>query len=558
MHVLIDFRGDHGKRYQVYECDRYNRPQRILTPKGKSPDENFPHIKQIEYFDSEEPNVMFGGGRGGGKSEAIIWDSIFKAYLVPGSRQMILRRTMGELEKTIMDRYKSLPKDLVGVYHGTQSAEHFEFPNGSKVYFGSARTEDDVRKLLSGEYLCVHFDEWSEWPYSMWKFIAGSVRTVVEYDVLGREVHPQVKGATNPGGIGGDVLNHLFGCDVPKSVPKGEDPEAYDPKDYLFVQSMIDDNPAYRADRPAGIAYRKMLQSMPRRVRDAWLLGKWSGFEGQYFDCLEESTMRVPHDLVVKLMHKQHWQPIWLGIDWGQAHHAYCSWNTFLEFQLRDGASIKLPVTYREFLVKGLGEAALAEEILDYTPDAERKRVERIYLSPETFGDNILSRARRMGNVFVGAELPRPVEAFNSRADGWSKLYDLLVQRHRLNEGWRILNPDTLKTEYVDLIAGWLIDEECENAHEAIPWAMADPKKDGDIVKEGDSPNLDILDGLRYGIASHIRPEEKPFGEKAKEILGSLPTTGSSRYIKHLQLMKEAREESKPTYMSPFRRHRGR
>jgi hypothetical protein len=87
---------------------------------------------------------------------------------------------------------------------------------------------------------------------------------------------------------------------------------------------------------------------------------------------------------------------------------------------------------------------------------------------------------------------------------------------------------------------------------------MADPKKDGDIIKEGDSPNLDILDGLRYGIASHIRPEDKPFGEKAKEILGSLPMTGSGRYIKHLQLMKEARGESKPTYMSPFRRHRGR
>ena len=66
MHVLIDFNGTHGKRYQVYECDRYNRPQRILTPKGKSPDENFPHKGQIEYFDSWEPNVLFGGGRGGG------------------------------------------------------------------------------------------------------------------------------------------------------------------------------------------------------------------------------------------------------------------------------------------------------------------------------------------------------------------------------------------------------------------------------------------------------------------------------------------------------------
>jgi hypothetical protein len=552
----FDFKGDrgpelsctldsqtHGSRYSIYQTDHYGRCISCLF---------HPYPKQLRYFDAREPYVLIGGGRGPGKTEAICWDAIFKAHLVPKSRQIILRRTMGELMSTIVDRFRQMPPEVRGRYIGEMSYTRVELPNGSIIRFASARSDEDTRKMLSGEFLCAHFDEWSEWEYRQWKFISGSVRTTINTDIMGRPVVAQVKGATNPGGIGGDVLNHLFGGDIEKSAPIGEDPESYNAEDYLFIQSLVDDNPAYSADTSAGRAYRKMLMSQPRRVRDAWLYGKWSGFEGQYFDIFDEELTRIPHDEVVRLMHKQKWQPIWIAYDWGKTHFSYATWNTFVELRLKDGSARKFPVTYRELLINGISEVAVAAEICSMTPLEEVKRVERIYGAPETFGGDLLSRAKRMGNVFCANEppLPRPVPAFNKREDGWTLLYTLLAEKHELDTA-----------AWTSQCAGWLIDEELEHLWEAIPWAMSSkkPGHDGDINAEGDSPMLDVLDGARYGIASRIQPQDMaPFAERQKEILAELPVVGASRYIKGLQLAAEEKKLNQPFYTSGGHKFRGR
>lgn len=559
MSYLIDFTGKHGHdfpctldppsqfhghRYSVYQTQGNEITGCAFHP----------YPKQLLYFEATEPYLLFGGGRGPGKTEGICWDALFKGYLVPGSRQIIFRRTMGELKKTIIDRFKNMPPELRGRYIGEQGNERVEMPNGSIVYFSSGRSDDDIRKMLSGEFLCVHFDEWSEWPYSQWKFISGSVRTKIPFNVLGQPVVAQVKGATNPGGICGDVLNHLFGCDIDKSVPIGEDPEAYKPEQYRFIQTLVDDNPAYGADTAAGRAYRALLMSQPRKIRDAWLYGKWSGFEGQFFDIFEKQFTSIPHDRVVRLMAKQYWQPIWIAYDWGKTHHSYATWNTFVEMTLADGTTKKFPVTYRELLIKGVSETAVAGEIVDLTPPEEAKRVEKIYGAPDTFSGDLLSRARRMGNVFVAAEppLPRPMPAFNKRVDGWTLMYTLLDPMVRFqDEDPRPKN--VLDNGWGPYCTDWLIDEECEHLFEALNWAVSSQKagKDGDIDGEGDSPLLDVLDGARYGIASRIQPEDiAPFKERMREELGKLPVVGSSRYIKGLQMEVENRKSSSPFYTS--------
>lgn len=473
---------------------------------------------------------------------------MFKAYLVPGSRQIIFRRTMGELKSTIIDRFQQMPLEIRGKIYREPSYERVELPNGSIIRFSSARSDDDTRKMLSGEFLCVYFDEWSEWEYRQWKFISGSVRTTINMDIKGRPVVAQVKGATNPGGLGGDVLNHLFGCDIEKSCPVGGEPETYFPQEYEFIQSLIDDNPAYAADTSAGAAYRRMLQSQPRKIRDAWLYGKWSGFEGQYFDIFEEKRTLIPHDLVVRLMAQQYWQPIWIAYDWGKTHFSYATWNTFVEMKLSSGEVRKFAVTYRELLINGVSEVAVAGEICDLTPDNERKRCEKIYGAPDTFGGDLLSRARRMGDVFVTFNLPRPMPAFNKRQDGWTLMYTLLDEKNALLEPWATDVPEC---------STWLIDEELEHLFEALPWAMSSkkPGKDGDIDDQGDSPLLDVLDGARYGVASRIQPQaDRPFKEQMKETMAALPVVGSSRYIKGLQMEAEHKQTTAPFYTSRNRR----
>lgn len=535
MQPLIDFKGNYGPRYVVYAVEGETATK--ITPDG------FPSQKQTDYFDAVQPYVLFGGARGGGKTEAIIWDHVLTGYLIPGSKSVIYRKTLNELSDTIISRFRELPVELVGEYHGDPLNRHMRLPNGSEIRFRSAKDKSAVRKSLGGEYVLTSFDEWAEWEYTDWTFVTGASRSVITRDIFNRPFVAQVKGATQPGGDGSDALNHLFGGDIEKSPAIGMDAEKYKPEDYHFVKSLVDDNPAYAPDTEAGIAYRRMLNTQPPGRRDAWLLGKWTGFEGQFFDVFQESVVKIPHDEVIAGMSKQRHQPIWLAGDYGKTHHSYFTWNTFLEAQLDDGSTVKLPVTYREYLVKDLGEAAVAQEVASRTPVDERSRIVNIYLSPE-LGSGSLSRAAQMGDVWISRNMPRSMPAYNDREDGWAVMYKLLAYRHKLLNGW--VNEDG---EEVNMCAGWLVDEDCKYLLEAIPWATADPDHDGDIKAKGDSPMLDILDGSRYGIASYVRPEEqKPFADRMKDAIGALPVAGSSRFIKYLKMRKEERESVAPYY----------
>ena len=551
MTPYIDFNGDHGPRYTVYATEN-GEITRILTP--TSPNGNFPHPKQIEYFDAQAPNVLIGGSRGPGKTEAIIWDHIFKAYLMPGSLSAILRRTGGELLTTVIRRFERLAQEapeLVGEYIANPTFRHMSLPNGSTIQFASAKDKAAVHKSLGGEYILVSFDEWATWDYDDWTFVAGACRSTATKDIFGRPYRAQIKGATQPGGSGSDALNRLFGGDIPQQPALEMEASEYDPKEYFFIPCLVDDNPAYGKNTEAGKAYHRMLDKQPPARRAAWKLGKWTGFEGQYFDAFEAKAVKIPHAEVVQGMAAQRHQPIWISNDYGKVHHTYSAWHTFLHAQLRNGREVKIPVTYREWLDKELGEAAVAAEISERTPGPEeyslfgneRGRVQKIYRSPE-LGTGRLSRAGRMDDVFVSMGLPISTPAFNDREDGWSVMYGLLAERYELLNGWQ-----NEQGEEIRVCAGWLIDEQCEYLLAALPWAKSDPDHDGDIVARGDSPMLDILDGARYGIASHIRPEEqKPFDERVKDELGRLPVAGSSRFMRYLKMKADERTNTQPFY----------
>ena len=524
--IAIDFAGKYGTRWAVYETDRNGE---VIKPIF------VPHPKQIKFFDSRKPRVLFGGGRGGGKTEAIVWKPIYTAYAVPGSKTVSFRRTMGELRKTIIQRWLELPK---GIY-ARCTEDGVSFDNGSKHWFASADDEKAVRKMLSGEYLVIEIDEWSEWPLSMWKFMEGSLRSPVTHDLFGNPVVAQIVGGTNPGGIGGESLNYLFGCSGIKRQAPGEDPTLYNPEEYEFIQSLVSDNPAYSEDSSAGRAYRSMLASQPRRIQAAWIHGRWDGFEGQYFDCLDESATSFPHDWYLRLIRKQHWAPRWISIDWGMTHHASVGWHALVNIAGHD-----YPITYCTYLNRGIGEAALAEEICDLTErNNDKGKIVKAYLSPETFGDNSYSRARRIGDVFAARGLPRPTSANNKREDGWRLMHDLLRHRHA---GVCVFPEVQERT-----LSSWLItDHDPDGPSEPPPplqclaQAVCDPKKDGDVMKEGDAVHLDVNDQLRYGIASHISPTMDPFEDRVKDELALLPVEGSSRYIRHLELKRQERTQN--------------
>jgi hypothetical protein len=77
----------------------------------------------------------------------------------------------------------------------------------------------------------------------------------------------------NPGGVGHSFFKRLF---VDRQYQGNENPD-----DYSFIQSLPTDNKALMEAQPD---YIRQLEALPKKLRDAWLLGRWDIFEGAVFE----------------------------------------------------------------------------------------------------------------------------------------------------------------------------------------------------------------------------------------------------------------------------------
>lgn len=70
--------------------------------------------RQLAFIEADAFEVLFGGAAGGGKSYGQLIDALLYALKYPGSKQLILRRTYPDLERSLMDIYT-----LEGVMHAS-------------------------------------------------------------------------------------------------------------------------------------------------------------------------------------------------------------------------------------------------------------------------------------------------------------------------------------------------------------------------------------------------------------------------------------------------------
>ena len=142
---------------------------------------------------SDAFETLFGGAAGGGKSHGQLLDALRFAVCYPGSRQLLLRRTMPELERSLVPASLRLFPQAVASY---KVSEHlWQFTNGSTLEFGYCDAESDVTKYQSAQYDVLRFDELTHFTESQFTYLISRVR--------GANPFPkQVKSTTNPGGVG--------------------------------------------------------------------------------------------------------------------------------------------------------------------------------------------------------------------------------------------------------------------------------------------------------------------------------------------------------------------
>ncbi len=232
-----------------------------------------PSPKQQQFFDSRARFTAYGGARGGGKSWALRRKLAAMCLRYEGIRCLLVRRTLPELKSNHV-----LPflKEYGALVEYSDSQKAIKFKNGSTIFLGFCATDKDSLRYQGQEYDVIAIDEatqLSEYRFSIFKAC-----------LRGTSSFPRRMYLTcNPGGIGHAWVKRLF---VDRLFKGDENPE-----DYAFIQALVFDNTALTTADPD---YVQSLRTLPERLRDAWLYGRWDVFEGQFFPEFDTSRHVIP------------------------------------------------------------------------------------------------------------------------------------------------------------------------------------------------------------------------------------------------------------------------
>ena len=344
--------------------------------------------RQRDFICSDADETLFGGAAGGGKSYAQMIDALIFAGRFPGSRQLILRRTIRELERSLIPVSSQIFPRAAGKFLKSDSL--WLMGNGSVIEFGHCQYETDVTRYQSAEYDVIRFDEVTHFTEYQYTYLISRVRGANDFP-------KQIKSTTNPGGIGHDWVKKRF-IDVltPNTVTQ------FDGGSRLFLPAKVTDNIFLMQRDPN---YRKRLKNLTPHDRKALLDGDWDLQEGRYFpEFSREIHIVQPFEIPA------HWKR-YLSVDYGLDMFA-ALWIAAAP----DGHSY----VYREVYEPGLILSEAAERI-------KQLETESVYLRlapPDLFnrrqetGRSAIEIWQSLGLYFE--------KSSNRRIDGWYAVKELL------------------------------------------------------------------------------------------------------------------------------------
>lgn len=429
------------------------------------------------------------GGFGSAKSKALLWEAVFHMLEYPGSDSIILRTTFPDLKRTVINKFKTdIPIELYDYYHET---DHIVYgrpvprvdpvtgqviigPDGkpvvirSKLWFGACESEEDTLKYLSTEWVFVGFEEAGEFPFVVWSAFASRNRCVIPGS------RPCMALATNPSmGPGWGWVHKLF---IKKQPFEGMDPSKYNPRQYWFIHSTIEDNPYLFKDKE----YVNALEADPLAKIKRW--GDLNFVAGNYFDnWIHKYVCKSVHDFKFA----DEWQETTVGYDYGFGHYCVITFHTkAMYFNKLLKKTMLVNVTRKEIVLNEATPKEQVEALVAAIPRDEsgayKWQIGRIVLSWERFvrTTSEYTTAHEISDYLQAAGLPAPVASPQKREPGWQKMYSLLDTQE-----WMIL------------------EDECPNVVAAIPLLPRDPKHLEDVLKpKGKNLNDDCGDSCRYGI----------------------------------------------------------
>ena len=407
---------------------------------------------QTEALMRLEDEILYGGARGGGKTDAGLAWMVEPEYIdEPRYAGLVIRRNSDDLSDWIA-RARAFYRPLGARFVGGDTKVVIRFPSGAFIRTGHLMDENAYEKYQGHEYQKILIEEATQIPSedSYLKLISSNRSTIPS-------LKAQAFLTTNPGGPGHIWVKQRFvDCARMKTYTDQFG------RTRIFIPAKVDDNPTLINNDPQ---YVRLLDSLPEDTRKAWRDGDWDIFAGQYFKRLRRDVHIIrPFEI------PSHWTRF-RSFDWGFAHNSVCIWWAV------EPAPGNRVIIYRHYVQNQTVATQTARNILGMTPSGED--IEITVAGHDLWAKikhDSLPTYNTMADVMIGEGLNLD-KAEIDRLNGWNYLRELIE--------WDDDTPPRLQ-----------IFSTSEAVFNGLVTLQHDPKRPEDVEKvDGD----DIGDSVRYG-----------------------------------------------------------
>lgn len=288
--------------------------------------------------------VVYGGARGGGKTDGALGDWALHAKRYGrNAKGLFVRRTQRALEPTI-ERAKLIFSRLGARWQEQKSI--FVWPNGARLAFRYLDSDSDADAYQGHDYTRVYVEELTQFadPRPV-KKLKATLRSAAG-------VPTGFRATCNPGGPGHTWVKARYIDPGPWKIIEEDFISPFTGETLkvkrVFVPARLTDNPRLLQNDPTYVA--TLQQAGSAQLVRAWLEGDWDIIEGAFFDNWTSRNIIRPFEI------PSTWTRF-RSLDWGSARPFSVGWWAIVSdpitVETELGRQIELPrgclVRYREW-----------------------------------------------------------------------------------------------------------------------------------------------------------------------------------------------------------------